>query len=185
MIMLLLLLVICLFVGNTVITKSFKRGIYKKEKLEENFSKAISFKGCKLQIKERLCPDTNSNAEDKKTDKDILYGFARIEDFYIPQEGGFVYKEYTDGKKSLSLDTCGLTFKPYGGIFFNSQKVFSPFIGARFFYYGSLGCGIIGAKNGLMLCADKRLDTLPFFNNTALLFGINKNTAAFGAAVFF
>lgn len=165
--------------------KNENREIYcTKETLADNVKKEISFKGNTLKIKQKFCAIKQNNA---KADTHSAYfpAYTQISNLYIPVEGSFIYKEYTDGSTSLDTHNCGLTLRPYGGMVFTSKETFLPFIGARMFYYGSFGSGLIACKEGIMFCADKRLDNFPFFKNTALLLGINKNTAAFGAAVFF
>lgn len=184
LIFILLFSFIFMFIKSILQDKAYNKDRYTKGLLADNIRKEISFKGNNLTIKEKSYTSENNGVK-IKTDKGCLSSYGQVNSFYIPQEGGFIYKEYTDGETSLYTNTCGLTFRPCGGIAFTSGKSFSPFLGARFFYYGSFGGGLIACKEGVMLCADKRLDNLAFFRNTALLFGINKNTAAFGTAVFF
>ena len=178
------LLLILIIIKNIRDNKIKELASFKLEKFNKDLKTEMVLKGNYLTIKESLY-NTQQNIKDKKNcNTDPLFNYAKVNSFYIPQEGGFIYKEYKNGAKSVYTDIFGLTFRPYCGTGFVTDKKIHPFAGSRLAYYKSWGCGIMFCGNELMFSAEKRLDNLPFFNNSALLIGINKNTAVFGAAVF-
>ena len=179
-----LLLVLSAFLFYRFVLKDTKisGSCAEKEFIQGNLNKFIAFKDGILKYAFKAADEKRGAAQNAAGNQPLP---AEIKNICLPREGSFVYREFTDGKNSLDIKTCGLTFKPYAGAQYRAKEGISPVLGVRLLYFGRWGAGgVYGVKSGCFLSAERRLDDIPFLSNSALFFGINKKTATFGAAVF-
>lgn len=174
------LLSLFLFVSLNSERKALQRGVTEKELLSADLKSSLTFKNRVLTYKSRICEQ--SAAADKPLSSSEA---AERKVYYIPPEGSFTYREFTRGGSKLDVKNYGFSVRFYTGGVYSPRSGFSPMAGARLFYFGRWGAGAAcSLKNGLLISAERRLDDILPFKNTALFFGINKNTAALGAVVF-
>lgn len=174
------LLSLFLFVSLNCERKALKRASDANNVLEADLKRTLTLKNRILTYKARLPEKTESSAR-----ADSSVEAAESKSFYIPPEGSFTYREFMDGEDKLDVKNYGFVLRFYAGGVYSPSAGFSPLTGARLFYFGRWGAGAAySLKNGFLISAERRLDDILPFKNTALFLGINKNTAALGTVVF-
>lgn len=174
------LLSLFLFVSLNSERKALQRAVAENEVLSADLKSSLTLKNRVLTYKSRI--REQSAAADAPLSSCET---AEKNVYYIPPEGSFTYREFTRGGSKLDVKNYGFTLRFYAGGVYSPRGGVSPLAGARLFYFGRWGAGAAySLKNGFLISAERRLDDILPFKNTALFFGINKNTAALGAVVF-
>ncbi len=169
-----------LFVSLNSERKALQRAYAKNDVLSADLKRTLTLKNRVLTYKSRLPGETKPQTQAGSSEES-----AESKSHYIPPEGTFTYREFTDGEAKLEVKNYGFVLRFYAGGVYSPRAGFSPLAGARLFYFGRWGAGAAySLKNGFLISAERRLDDVLPFKNTALFFGINKNTAALGTVVF-
>lgn len=88
--------------------------------------------------------------------------------YFIPVEGRAVLTQNLKDELSVKITDKGFTFKPFIGLALAQDGAFEPFAGARVLYYKRYGLGGAITYGGPVIAADRRLDDILPFENTAL-----------------